>query len=49
MQKFRKQAKTSMGNYQNKKLLDKKIEIETHWIYLAEEVGFKVAKEFHIE
>ena len=33
----------------SKKLLDKKIEIETHWIYLADEVGFKVAQAFHID
>ena len=32
-----------------KKLLDKNIEIQTHWIYLADEIGFKVAHAFHIE
>lgn len=38
-----------MSNYQTKKLFEKKIEIQFHWIYLADEVGFKVAQAFHIE
>ena len=45
--KFKKVEKNSIQPIN--KLSDKKVEIETQWIYLAEEVGFKVAQEFHIE